>query len=154
MASASVFDHRTNGYGRGEGVGTVIVKALSAALEYGNTVRAIVRGPGSNQDGKTPGISLPNPEAQEALIKQVYASAGLDVLETGYIEAHGTGTPVGDPLEMQAIANAFRIAEREWPLHIGSVKANLGHLEGGAGIAALIKVILLLEAKIIPGLAN
>lgn len=148
------FDHRANGYGRGEGVGTVIVKSLSAALRDGDTVRAIVRGTGSNQDGKTPGMSLPSPEAQEALIRQVYASADLDMRDTSYIEAHGTGTPVGDPLEVQAISNAFQIAEREKPLYIGSVKANLGHLEGGAGIAGLIKVILMLEAQIIPGLAN
>ncbi|KAJ5595540.1 uncharacterized protein N7459_001748 [Penicillium hispanicum] len=148
------FDHRANGYSRGEGVGTVIVKPLAAALRDGDTVRAIVRGTGSNQDGKTQGLSLPNPEAQEALIKQVYAAANLDVNDTGYVEAHGTGTPVGDPLEAKAISKAFNVAERTCPLYIGSVKANLGHLEGGAGMAGLIKVIIMLEEQLIPGLAN
>lgn len=148
------FDHRANGYSRGEGVGTVIVKPLAAALRDGDTVRAIVRGTGSNQDGKTQGLSLPNPEAQEALIKQVYAAANIDVNDTGYVEAHGTGTPVGDPLEAKAISNAFNVAARRSPLYIGSVKANLGHLEGGAGMAGLIKVIIMLEEQLIPGLAN
>lgn len=148
------FDHRANGYGRGEGVATVIVKRLASANHDGDRIRAIVRGTGTNQDGKTPGLSLPNPEAQEALIRKVYASAGLDPNDTGYVEAHGTGTPVGDPLEVQAIARAFDTPHRAWPLHVGSVKANLGHLEGGAGIAGLVKVILMLEAQVIPPLAN
>lgn len=132
----------------------MIVKPLAAALRDKDPIRAIVRGTGSNQDGQTPGITLPNPGAQEALIKEVYATAHLDVLDTDYVEAHGTGTPTGDPLEIQAIAKAFQLARRSLPLYVGSVKANLGHLEGGAGIVALIKVILMLEAKKIPGLAN
>ena len=148
------FDHRANGYSRGEGVGTVIVKSLAAAMRDGDTIRAIVRGTGSNQDGRTKGLSLPNPEAQEALIKEVYDAANLDVHDTGYVEAHGTGTPVGDPLEAEAISKAFNVAERGTPLYIGSVKANLGHLEGGAGMAGLIKVIIMLEKQLIPGLAN
>ena len=86
------FDHRANGYGRGEGVGSLIIKSLSAALRDGNTIRALIRATGLNQDGRTPGITYPNEAAQEALIRQVYAKAGLDVRYTDYVEAHGTGT--------------------------------------------------------------
>ena len=80
------FDHRANGYGRGEGVGTVIIKRLGAAIRDGNTIRAIIRGTGSNQDGRTPGIALPSMAAQERLIREVYASAGLNVSQTQYAE--------------------------------------------------------------------
>ena len=98
------FDHRANGYSRGEGVGTVILKPLSAALRDGNTIRAVVRGTGVNSDGRTPGITMPSKEAQETLIRDVYSKAGLDPRDTGFVEAHGTGTPAGDPVEAGAIA--------------------------------------------------
>ena len=86
------FDSRANGYGRGEGVSTVILKSVSAAIRDGDTIRAIVRASGSNQDGRTPGITMPNALAQESLIKEVYSKGGLDMTATTWIEAHGTGT--------------------------------------------------------------
>ena len=90
------FDDRANGYARGEGVGTIILKPLVDALRHGDTVRAVIRGTGSNQDGKTSGITLPNAAAQEALIRSTYEYAGLDPTETTYVEAHGTGSLFAD----------------------------------------------------------
>lgn len=148
------FDHRANGYGRGEGIGTVIIKPLSAAMRDGNTLRAMIRSTGSNQDGRTPGMTMPSQAAQERLIRQVYANAGLDRSVTRYVEAHGTGTPAGDLIEAGALAAAFQSAENREPLYIGSIKANIGHLEAGAGIAGLIKAILMVENGIIPPAAN
>src|ERR1700761_2495515 len=138
------FDHRANGYGRGEGVGTMILKPLAAALRDGDTIRAVVKATGTNQDGRTPGITLPSATAQEALIKSVYAQAGLDLNDTMYVEAHGTGTQAGDPLEAEALAHAFNTTTRSHPLYIGSIKASVGHTEGAAGIAGLIKATLAL----------
>jgi acyl transferase domain-containing protein len=149
------FDHRGNGYGRGEGVGTVIVKRLNAALRDKNTIRAIIRNTGSNQDGRTPGIAQPSGAAQERLIRHVYANAGLDLSHTRYIEAHGTGTQVGDPIEAGAIAAAFNSsASNDQPVYIGSIKANVGHLEAAAGMAGLIKAVLMVENGVIPPAAN
>jgi acyl transferase domain-containing protein len=149
------FDHRANGYGRGEGVGTVIVKRLDAALRDGNTIRAIVRATGSNQDGRTPGIALPSGPAQERLIRHVYKTAGLDMGLTRYVEAHGTGTAAGDPIEAGAIAAAFNTSgSGSQPIYIGSIKSNMGHLEPAAGIAGLIKAILMVERGVIPPAAN
>lgn len=129
------FDHRADGYARGEGVGSVIVKRLSDAIKDGNTIRAVIRGCGVNQDGRTPGISLPSSAAQESLMRKVYAAAGLGFEDTHMVEAHGTGTAAGDPIEASAIARTFASRSREIPLFIGAVKSNVGHLEGGAGIA-------------------
>lgn len=105
---------------------------------------------GSNQDGRTPGISFPSRVAQMALIKSVYERAGLDPLQTSYIEAHGTGTQAGDPIETSAISETM-CSERsaDEPLVIGSVKTNIGHLEAASGIAALIKAVLMLENRVI-----
>lgn len=129
------FDHRADGYARGEGVGTVIVKRLSDAIRDGNTIRAVIRGCGVNQDGRTPGISLPSSAAQESLIRSVYETAGLDFQNTMMVEAHGTGTAAGDPIEARAIARAFSSRKTDIPLFIGAIKSGIGHLEGGAGIA-------------------
>ncbi|KAE9962826.1 hypothetical protein BLS_009972 [Venturia inaequalis] len=148
------FDHRATGYGRGEGVGTLVVKPLSAALRDGNTIRAVIKATGVNQDGRTIGISQPSAQSQEALITSVYAKAGLNLNDTCYVEAHGTGTAVGDPLEVEAIVAAFKTAERSVPLSLGSVKANIGHTEGAAGLAGLIKAVKLAESGVIPPLAN
>ncbi|KAH8802508.1 hypothetical protein F5884DRAFT_683224 [Xylogone sp. PMI_703] len=144
------FDHRANGYSRGEGVGTVIIKPLSAALRDGNTIRAIVRGTGVNSDGRTPGITMPSKAAQESLIRAVYTNAGLNLEDTGFVEAHGTGTPAGDPLEAGAIAMAWRDRKSETPLYIGALKSNVGHMEGASGVAGLIKSVMILEKGIIP----
>ena len=114
-------------------------------------LRNLLSGVGANQDGKTAGISQPNNEAQEALIRSTYAAAGLSLKVTRLFEAHGTGTQVGDTLEAQAIANIFRTSRsRSEPLYVGAVKTNVGHLEGGSGMASIIKTVLALEKGVIP----
>ncbi|KAB8227946.1 uncharacterized protein BDW43DRAFT_316356 [Aspergillus alliaceus] len=149
------FDASGNGYTRGEGFGVLIVKPLEDAIRDGNTIRAIVRSTGSNQDGRTPGITQPSRDAQERLIRDTYEKAGLDMQDTRYVEAHGTGTAVGDPIESAAIGAAFRrYRSADDPLYIGAVKSNIGHLEGASGIAGLIKTILVLENGTIPPIAN
>ncbi|KAL2835360.1 hypothetical protein BJY01DRAFT_252737 [Aspergillus pseudoustus] len=145
------FDDRANGYARGEGVGAIVIKPLQDAIKNGDTVRAVIMSSSCNQDGKTPGILQPSKDAQTRLILDTYAKAGLDMGMTRYFEAHGTGTPVGDPIETRAIGTAFRkYRSKHEPLYIGSVKSNLGHLEGASGIAGVIKVILALEKGVIP----
>lgn len=145
------FDDRANGYSRGEGVAFVALKRLSRALADGDTIRAVIRGTGSNQDGRTPAITQPNTEAQEALIRKTYAAAGLNFSDTTYYEAHGTGTAVGDPTETAAIGRVFSEGRSaDDALHVGSLKANMGHLEPSAGIVGLIKVIMMFERGMIP----
>ncbi|KAK2005876.1 polyketide synthase [Colletotrichum eremochloae] len=143
------FDHRANGYGRGEGFGFVLIKKLSDAIRDGDCIRAVIRGTGANQDGRTPSITQPGPDAQRALIKDTYERAGLGFEQTQFMEAHGTGTLVGDPIEAGAIGETFRPSRKE-PLYIGSVKSNIGHLEGASGLAGLIKIVLALEKGVIP----
>ncbi|ERF74612.1 hypothetical protein EPUS_00742 [Endocarpon pusillum Z07020] len=145
------FDARANGYSRGEGIGVMVLKPLSCAIRDGNLVRAVIRATGSNQDGKTPGITQPSMAAQERLIRDTYASGGLDLGTTRFFEAHGTGTPIGDPVEASAIAAVFQ-SERssESPLYIGAVKSNIGHLEGASGMASLVKTVQILENGFIP----
>lgn len=145
------FDSRANGYSRGEGFGMVVLKRLSDALRDGDTVRAVIRGSASNQDGKSPGITQPTRQAQVDLIHDAYRAAGLDLTQTRFFEAHGTGTPVGDPIEASAISGAFsQYRSEQDPMLVGAVKTNIGHLEGSAGIAGLIKTVLVLEHGIIP----
>lgn len=149
------FDHRANGYARGEGVGVVVIKRLSDALADGDTIRAVIRATGSNENGRTTGgITQVNAVAQESLIRKTYKKARLDFGETRYVEAHGPGTG-GDIVEAAALASVFSdFRSDEDPLYIGSCKANIGHLEGGSGIAGLIKTILILEHGVITRLAN
>lgn len=145
------FDSKANGYGRGEGVASIILKPLDAALRDNDPIRAVIRSTAVNHDGKTPGISLPSQKAQENLIRYAYESADLDMRHTGYFEAHGTGTQAGDPLEVGAIGNTVGSAKStENPLLIGSIKSNIGHLEGASGVAGIIKAILILERGLIP----
>ncbi|KAF4636598.1 hypothetical protein G7Y89_g1488 [Cudoniella acicularis] len=145
------FDHRANGYARGEGWGLVIVKKLSDALRDGNTIRAVIRATGSNQDGRTPGISQPSKAAQVSMIRKAYESAGLDFGDTGLFEAHGTGTAVGDPIEAGAIAEVFHgHIEAGSQLLVGATKSAIGHLEGASGIAGLIKAVFAVEKGLIP----
>ncbi|SRR6266536_2638234 len=101
------FDDRGNGFGRGEGIGCIILKPLGEALKSEDNIRAVIRNSGSNQDGKTPGITLPNGKAQIELMENLYQFAGLDPLETSYIEAHGTGTEAGDPIEASSLVKVF-----------------------------------------------
>ncbi|KAI8934469.1 hypothetical protein NX059_009197 [Plenodomus lindquistii] len=142
------FDDRANGYGRGDGIGSLIVKRLSDAIRDGDTVRAVIRGTGVNADGKTPSITQPSSDAQADLINQTYEDAGLDQADTEYFECHGTGTPVGDPIELTAISKTIGAARRaagRSPLPIGSIKPTVGHTEGCAGLAGIFKAILLME---------
>lgn len=126
------------------------MKPLDQALLDGNTIRAIVRGTGSNQDGRTPGITLPSGAAQEALIRDVYDRSGLCPSQTDVVEAHGTGTQAGDPLETGAISRVFGPGHSpENPVYIGSIKTNVGHLEGASGVAGVIKAVLMLENQTI-----
>ncbi|KAI1171055.1 hypothetical protein F4777DRAFT_591503 [Nemania sp. FL0916] len=145
------FDRRANGYSRGEGVIAMVLKPVSEAVKDNDTIRAVIRSSGTNQDGKTVTLTQPNPRAQETLIRHVYEKAGLDFASTHYVEAHGTGTPVGDPIELQALGSVFGDAHsRTQPLYVGSVKANIGHLEGCSGLAGMVKAILMLEKGEIP----
>ncbi|KAH6042747.1 hypothetical protein HBI54_128330 [Parastagonospora nodorum] len=140
------FDQRGTGYGRGEGCGMILLKPLDQALKDNDPIRAVIAGSGINQDGKTPGITMPNQHAQEELIRSVYTQGGMDPADTGYVEAHGTGTRVGDPLEVAALHSVFgQGRNKRKPLYIGSVKSNIGHLEAAAGIAGIIKTALMLE---------
>ncbi|SCV26211.1 polyketide synthase [Fusarium fujikuroi] len=145
------FDERANGYARGEGVIAVVLKPVQAAIENGDMIRAVIRSIGSNQDGHTPILTQPSSQSQEELIRHVYKQAGLSMRETRYVEAHGTGTPVGDPIEVKAIRRCFQEhRSHSEPLYVGSVKANIGHLEGASALASLVKCILILEKGVIP----
>lgn len=145
------FDSRGAGYGRGEGVGVVALKRLDDALQAGDPIRAVVRNTAVNHDGKTTGITLPNKEAQQDLLRSIYRGVNLDPRDTDYVEAHGTGTLVGDAVELGAIADVFcRDRRRDSGLYVGSVKSNIGHLEAASGIAGFIKAVLILEKGLIP----
>ncbi|KAI0119752.1 hypothetical protein F4814DRAFT_458905 [Daldinia grandis] len=145
------FDARANGYARGEGIAAIVLKPVADAVRDGDMIRAVIRSIGSNQDGKTPTLTQPSLQAQESLIRSVYEKKGLSLSTTRYFEAHGTGTPVGDPIEMKAIGQAFRdYRSDEEPLYVGSVKANIGHLEGCSALAGIIKAITILERGVIP----
>lgn len=149
------FDHRANGYARGDGIGGMVLKTLKQALADGDTIRAVIRNSGLGQDGRTPGITMPSPQAHADLIRSTYAGAGLSLDQTSYFEAHGTGTSIGDPYELSAIGATFGKARDENnPIFVGSVKTNIGHLEGCAGLAGLIKATLVLERGQIPPLAG
>ncbi len=140
------FDHRANGYARGEGVAVVILKRLTDALRDGDMVRAVIRATGVNQDGRTLGITQPSKEAQYQLIRDTYHDGGIDIAATRYFESHGTGTQAGDPIEAAAIRAAF---DNHKPLYVGALKSNIGHLEGASGVAAINKTILVLEKGLI-----
>ncbi|KAI1751503.1 polyketide synthase [Xylaria castorea] len=145
------FDEKGNGYGRGEGFGVVVLKRVSDCIRDGDTIRAVVRNTGSNQDGRSPGITQPTKTAQVDLVRRVYSQAGLDMSLTRFFEAHGTGTSVGDPIEASAIGEVFGpLRTAEQPLYVGALKSNVGHLEGASGVAAVIKGIYTLEQGVIP----
>ncbi|KAK2613079.1 hypothetical protein N8I77_000008 [Diaporthe amygdali] len=150
------FDSRGNGYARGEGVATVVLKLLDKALEDGDPIHGVIVGSGVNQDGHTAGsIMSPSGEAQRVLMEEVYESVGLDPGQTQYVEAHGTGTKVGDKEEVSSIYSVFcEGRKRARNLYVGSVKSNIGHLEASAGIAGLIKSLLVLKSGVIPPQLN
>ena len=145
------FDTRGSGYGRGEGVATIVLKRLDDALSSGDNIRTVIRHTGVNQDGKTAGIALPNQQAQESLVRGMYRELDLDPLDVQYVEAHGTGTVAGDATEIKSISRIFCNGDRrQSPLYVGSVKSNIGHTECTSGLAGLIKTILILEKGYIP----
>ncbi len=147
----AAFDASASGFVRGEGAGMVMLKRLSKALEDGDTIHGVILGTSLNQDGHTNGISLPSPEAQARLVRDACKDAGVSPKDIGFVEAHGTGTAVGDPIEAHALADALCVDRQEdQPLPIGSVKTNLGHLETAAGVAGLIKAMLVLKHRQIP----
>jgi acyl transferase domain-containing protein/SAM-dependent methyltransferase/acyl carrier protein len=149
------FDARADGYVRGEGCGVVVLKRLSDAVTAGDTILAVLRGSAVNQDGRSNGLTVPNGKAQEAVTAKALADAGVTPAEISYVEAHGTGTSLGDPIEVNALAHVLRPAElRDLPLTLGAVKTNIGHLESAAGIAGLIKTILMLRHRVIPPVVN
>ena len=141
------FSADANGYARGESITAIFIKPLEAAIRDGNPIRAILRSVVSNSDGRTQGIAHPGTESQEALIRKAYRDVDIsDFSKTAFVECHGTGTPVGDPIEANAVARVFGDAG----VYIGSVKPNLGHSEGASGLTSLIKAALALENCVIP----
>jgi len=147
---SKAFDRSADGYGRGEGAGAIILKPLEKALEDGDSIYSVVKATGVNQDGRTSGIASPNGEAQERLIRQVLRDAAVDPEDIVLIEAHGTGTAVGDTTEVSALARAFGANKSSAQRYIGSVKANIAHQEAGAGIAGIIKTTLCLKHGKVP----
>ncbi|ABM11841.1 type I polyketide synthase [Mycolicibacterium vanbaalenii] len=145
------FDATADGYVRGEGCGVVVVKRLADAIRHGDRIRAVIRGSAVNQDGASGGLTVPNGAAQQRVIADALTNAGLTAADVDYLEAHGTGTPLGDPIEVQAAGAVLGVGrEPDRPLLIGSVKTNIGHLEAASGIAGLLKVILSLEHQVLP----
>ncbi|WP_095190425.1 SDR family NAD(P)-dependent oxidoreductase [Pseudomonas sp. Irchel 3E19] len=145
------FDERANGIVISEAVAVVVLKPLAAAERDGDTIHAVIRASGINQDGKTPGITVPSAYAQTQLLSDVHARAGIDPRSIGYVEAHGTGTRLGDPIEVEALTAAFRQrTEDKGFCAIGSVKTNIGHAQVAAGITSLIKAVLCLRHQTLP----
>jgi acyl transferase domain-containing protein/NADPH:quinone reductase-like Zn-dependent oxidoreductase/short-subunit dehydrogenase/acyl carrier protein len=147
------FDFAADGYVRAEGAGVVILKDYDQAVADGDRIHAVIRGTGVNHDGKTAGAALPNSKAQESLMQSVCREAGIEPSMLDYLEAHGTGTKAGDKAEMESIHNAYnsKQEERQQPLVVGSVKSNFGHAEAAAGVAGLIKSVLVLQHGKVPG---
>ncbi|KAI1101334.1 putative polyketide synthase [Jackrogersella minutella] len=148
-SSCHTFDESADGYGRAEGVNAVYIKRLSSALRDGNKIWGIIRGTAVNSNGKTPGIAQPSAELQEAVIRKAYSHARLNFSDTDYIECHGTGTSIGDKIEVDALGRCFSPRDGA-PLMIGSVKTNYGHSEAASGLTSLIKVLLAFEHAKIP----
>jgi acyl transferase domain-containing protein len=147
------FDARANGYVRGEGGGVVVLKRLTAALADGDRVYGVLLGGAVNNGGRTAGLTVPSQSAQEEVLRAACADAGVRPEDVGYVESHGTGTPVGDPVEAAALGSVFG-QDRPAPLLVGSVKTNIGHLEGAAGIAGLIKTALCVRHRLVPASLN
>lgn len=152
------FDRSASGYVRGEGVGAMLLKPLKNALRDRNPIYAVVRGTAVNHGGRASSLTAPNPNAQAALLLAAFEDAGIDPAQIGYIEAHGTGTPLGDPIEINAIKKAFadwreQHGSSSLPAQrcrIGSVKSNIGHLEAAAGLAGIFKTLLAMKHRRIP----
>lgn len=152
-ARCKSFAETADGFIRSEGCGAIVLKRLSDAEKQGDSILAVIRGSAVNQDGASGGLTIPSGPSQQALINRALASARIKPEQVGYIEAHGTGTPLGDPIEMRALAACYGKNSNREAIYVASVKTNLGHLEAAAGIAGLIKAVLSLhEAEIYPHL--
>lgn len=153
------FDIAADGYGRGEGVGAIMLKPLRQAIADGDRIHGLIRGSAENHGGKATSPTAPNPVAQQALLTQAYRRSGIDPARVGYIETHGTGTRLGDPIEINGLKKAFTVLyqDREKTLPrdalcgLGSVKTNIGHLEAAAGISGVLKVLLMFRHQKMPG---
>ncbi|RDA83527.1 hypothetical protein CP532_4154 [Ophiocordyceps camponoti-leonardi (nom. inval.)] len=143
------FDSSADGYARAEGVNAIYLKRFTSAVKNGERVHAVIRGTAINANGKTPGITLPDAKMQEAVVRKAYRNAGLDFADTDYIECHGTGTAVGDPIEVDGLASCFAGRDGD-AVMMGSVKSNLGHSEAASGLTSVIKVALAFEHGMIP----
>jgi acyl transferase domain-containing protein len=154
VGRCKTFDAAADGFVRAEGCGVIVLKRLGAAVAAGDRILALIRGSAVNQDGPSSGLSVPNGLAQEAVIRQALHNSQVEASALSYIEAHGTGTSLGDPIEVDALARVFQPAQDgTTPVTLGSVKTNLGHLEAASGIAGLLKVVLMLRhGKIAPHL--
>lgn len=152
--SSKTFDSRADGFGRGEGCGVVVLKRLCDAQRDQDRILAVIRGSAINQDGRTNGLTAPSGLAQQRLLRRALQDAGVLPSDIGYIEAHGTGTALGDPIEVEAIAEVLGGRERSTPCVLGSVKANVGHLEGAAGMAGVIKIVLAMQHEFLPPVAH
>jgi myxalamid-type polyketide synthase MxaE and MxaD len=145
------FDRDADGMVQGEGCGVVILKRLREAHAAGDEVLAVIRGSAVNHDGPGSGLTVPNPRAQTLVLEEALRQARIDPAAVAYVEAHGTGTPLGDPIELEALAGVYRRAgERQAPLLVGSIKTNIGHTESAAGVAGLIKTVLILQHAEVP----
>ncbi|KAB8181868.1 type I polyketide synthase [Microbispora catharanthi] len=144
------FSADADGFVRAEGGGVVVLKRLADAIADGDRIHGVIVGAAANNDGHTMGLALPNAEAQEALLRRVYTTAGISPDEIVYVEAHGTGTQAGDPAECQALGRALGSRRTRGVLPIGSVKSNLGHLEPASGMPGLFKALLVLRHRMIP----
>ncbi|KAI1278192.1 putative polyketide synthase [Xylaria sp. FL0933] len=148
-SACHTFDTSADGYARAEGVNAIYIKRLSSAITDKNPIHAVIRGTAINSNGKTPGITLPSAKMQEVVVRRAYQTAGLEFDDTDYIECHGTGTAVGDPIEVDALASCFTSRPGE-ALKIGSVKTNLGHSEAASGLTSILKVALAFKHGLIP----
>ncbi|KAI0975980.1 polyketide synthase-like protein [Xylaria arbuscula] len=148
-STCHTFDAAANGYGRADAVNALILKPLASALRDGDKVWAVIRGSAINSDGRTPGISHPNCDAQEAVILKAYKMGGIDLVDTDYVECHGTGTATGDLIEVAALQRCFT-SRAGLPVIIGSAKPGLGHSEAASGLTSVIKVVLALYHARIP----
>ncbi|MGS1076092.1 SDR family NAD(P)-dependent oxidoreductase [Burkholderia glumae] len=149
------FDAAADGYLRGEGAGVIVLKRLDDARANGDRILAVIRGTAINHDGASSGLTVPNGRAQERLLEAALKDAGVEAGAVGYVEAHGTGTPLGDPIELAALSKVYgRGRTAQQPLLVGSVKTNIGHLEAAAGIAGLIKSVLMLQHQRVPASLN
>ncbi|MFC3582666.1 beta-ketoacyl synthase N-terminal-like domain-containing protein, partial [Streptantibioticus rubrisoli] len=149
------FDERANGYVRGEGGGAVLLKPLAAAVADGDHIYCVIRGSATNNDGGTESLTVPSPAAQQAVLREACRRAGIAPTDVQYVELHGTGTPVGDPIEAAALGAVFGVDRPTTePLLVGSAKTNVGHLEGAAGIVGLVKAVLSVAHRELPPSLN